>query len=334
MCEGRFGFGTKMGLGALKKAPPSDSGRSSRIAGSSIARMGEEGMPVKATHDADPWTILLLDPESGDAVPQSGSFRLLQRVRQGYGESLRNLFVLCAASELERAADVVSAVNRRHQLRALFVRQDADPEWLPQLFDRANFRALRNTFIHSDLAVPRRVLTAWKHRAEKQLIANATVVDDKLLIMSCEPQTIEIAFDSIRALARIPLKQRNVFTISDDGSYIHWPASDTHLDLDAIRSVIDPNWRDECDARTVAHNKTFGQRVAMLRRHCGLRQSDIAGLSERQVRRIEAGEAPTADALRFLAASHNMDLAAYLNAVAEATEVGQRTGPALESVVA
>lgn len=289
-------------------------------------------MPIKATQSDDAWTILLLDPKSEDAVPASGHFRLLQRVRQDYGETLRNLFVLCAASELERAADVVSAVNRRHQLRALFVRQDADLEWLPQLLDRANVRALRNIFVHSDLAVPRRVLTAWKHRAEKELIANATVIDQKLFVISCEPQTIEIPFDSIKSLARIPKKQRNDFSVSDDGSYIHWPEADIHLDLSAIRSVVDPNWRDECAARTVAHNRTFGQRVAALRRSTGLRQTDVAGLSERQVRRIEGGEAPTADALRLLAAAHGLELAAYLDAVAHADLVSALTVPVSEGV--
>ena len=157
-------------------------------------------MPVKAGQHGDLWTILLLDPASGDAVPASGNFRLLQRVRHGYAETLRNLFVLCAASELERVAEVVTAVNRRHQLRALFVRPDADLEWLPQLLDRANVRTLRNTFVHSDISVPRLVLTAWNHGAERDLIANATVIDDSLLVLSCEPHTIDVPFDAIKAL--------------------------------------------------------------------------------------------------------------------------------------
>jgi DNA-binding transcriptional regulator YiaG len=175
-------------------------------------------------------------------------------------------------------------------------------------------------------------LTAWKHRAEKELIANATVIDEKLFVISCEPQTIEIPFDSIKSLARIPRKQRSDFSISDDGSYIHWPDADIHLDLSAIRSVVDPNWRDECAARTAAHNRMFGRRVAALRRSTGLRQTDVAGLSERQIRRIEGGEAPTADALRLLAAAHGLDLATYLDAVAHADSVGAETAPVSEAM--
>jgi hypothetical protein len=41
-------------------------------------------------------------------------------------------------------------------------------------------------------------------------------------------------------------------------------------------------------------------------------------LSDRQVRRIEKGEATKADTLRLFAEAHGMDLDAYLDAVASA----------------
>lgn len=290
-------------------------------------------MSVKTPHHTDEWTILLADRESEDAVPSGTDFRLLQKPRREHAETLRNLFVLCAASELGKISDLVSAVNRRHHLRALFVRQDADPEWLPQLFDRANLRMLRNTLVHSDISVPKRVLTAWKHRAEKELIANATVVDDRLFVISCEPETYELAFDSLPSLRKLRPHQRSNFAVSQDGSYIHWPDPDIHLDIDAIRSVLDPNWRDESAAKKVAHDAFYGQSIAELRRQKGLRQSDIPGLSDRQVRRIEGGEGLTSAALRFLAAAHDMDLDRYLAAVANASQT-DAVEPPQETVVA
>jgi pyrroloquinoline quinone (PQQ) biosynthesis protein C len=48
----------------------------------------------------------------------------------------------------------------------------------------------------------------------------------------------------------------------------------------------------------------------------GLKQSEIQGLSERQVRRIEKGEGTTYEALRRLAAAHGMDLEPYLRELA------------------
>ena len=48
----------------------------------------------------------------------------------------------------------------------------------------------------------------------------------------------------------------------------------------------------------------------------GLKQSQIKGLSERQVRRIEKGEGTTYEALRRLASAHRMDLESYLRELA------------------
>jgi len=92
---------------------------------------------------------------------------------------------------------------------------------------------------------------------------------------------------------------------------------DIHLDLDSVRSALDPDFRDQRAAQRVKHDVNFGKAIATLRQEQGLRQSDIAGLSERQLRRIERGARASVSALRSLAASHDLDLNDYLNAVAK-----------------
>jgi len=63
----------------------------------------------------------------------------------------------------------------------------------------------------------------------------------------------------------------------------------------------------------------FGKAITTLRKKHKLRQSDIIGLSERQVSRIEKGEGSTkADTLRLFAKAHGMEFDAYLDAVANA----------------
>jgi transcriptional regulator with XRE-family HTH domain len=57
--------------------------------------------------------------------------------------------------------------------------------------------------------------------------------------------------------------------------------------------------------------------IAKLRTAKGLKQSEITGLSERQVRRIEKGEGTTYESLRRLAAAHDMDTSDYLRKIAE-----------------
>jgi len=55
-------------------------------------------------------------------------------------------------------------------------------------------------------------------------------------------------------------------------------------------------------------DRRHGAAIARLRVATGLKQSEIQGLSERQVRRIEKGQGTTQEALRRLAAAHRMSL--------------------------
>lgn len=66
----------------------------------------------------------------------------------------------------------------------------------------------------------------------------------------------------------------------------------------------------------------FGEAVAAFRKQCGLKQADIHGLSERQVRRIEKGERTKVDTLGILARSHGLSLKAYLDKIAEILSEG------------
>ena len=260
------------------------------------------------------WNVWLYDERARDAVPQTAAFHLVRRLR---ASTVRSLFVFYSAVQLPQVSNLVSAVNRRNQLLALFLWQDADLKWLPQPLERANLRAVRNLFVHTSLELPKRVLTAWQHGAEEQLIARAMVADDRLFVTSCVPETSEIEVDRIPALRQIPRRERSDFVVSDDGSYIHWPSGDVHLSLDTIRRLLDPRYGERCDAARIARGRSWGVAVATLRKHCGLRQSDIVGLSERQVRRIENGEHTSVSALKKLAATHDMELSAYLDAVAK-----------------
>ena len=151
------------------------------------------------------------------AIASSPGIKVLRRPPRDLGDYVQNLFVLCSATQLRLVADLVSAANRRHQLRALLVRQDADPSWLPQMLERANLHTLRNTLAHSSGDVPRRVMHASTRRAQHQLIAKATVAGDKLFVISCAPTTYEIAFDDIPALAAIPHAEREEFEVDEDG---------------------------------------------------------------------------------------------------------------------
>jgi hypothetical protein len=282
--------------------------------------MGEEGMQVNVNTTntrAPDLTVLVHGRRSESVVRDKKRFRVLRRADQQNAGQVRNVFVLVPATELPHVSDFVSAVNRRNQLRALLVSEDVEASSIPQMFERAHLRMIRNTIVHSDDSVPRRLLAAWAHNAQDQLIAKAAVSGDRLFVLSCGLQQYEIAFDEMPALKRIPKSERARFVVDEDGSYLHWPEPDIHMDLDAIRVAKDPRARANALVEKARHDTRYGAAIARLRLARGLKQSDIEGLSERQVRRIEKGEGTTSEALRLLAAAHRMDLDAYLKAVAE-----------------
>jgi hypothetical protein len=272
-------------------------------------------MPVATRREE--WNVLLCDNTSKAAVPKSRRFKLVVRPRAA---TVKNLIVFCSAMRLPHVSQLVTNVNRRNQLRALFLHEDADAKWLPQMLDRANLRAVRNLVVHADIDVPRRILNAWEHDAQDKLIARAMVSGNKLFVTSCVPETIELGFDALPALKRIKSADRSTFEIAADGSYIHWPTPDIHLDLSTIRGAIEPGYGEREAAARLAHDNRYGSAIAALRTERGLRQSDVPGLSERQVRRIEKGERPTLNALRSLAEAHELDLNEYLTELAARCE--------------
>ena len=211
----------------------------------------------------------------------------------------------------------VREASRRHVLRALLVHADVEPRWVTQMLDQADLRTLRNLLVHRGPPVPCRLIHAWRLGAQDHLIADAVVVKDRLLVLSCALERFELPFGRLSALATIPEEARTKLEVADDGAYIYWPDADVHLDLETIRVTLDPKAREQALAEKLRHDRRLGRGTAKLRQEKGLRQTDIHGVSARQVRRIEAGEFfPRVDTLRRMAEAHGMSLAGYLDAVA------------------
>jgi hypothetical protein len=264
-------------------------------------------------------TVLVHGTGSEALLPREhDGLRVVRQPRLQVAQRALNLFVLVTATELPDVSAFVSVANRRHQLRALFVRESTYPRWLPFWFERAGLRTLRNTLVHADAdaTLPRRVLSAWIHGVPNELIADASVVGSRLFLMSCALERVEVDFDLVPALKDIPRTQRTAFEIDEDGSYVHWPGPDIHVDLDAIRAAIDPEARSKADAFRATKDERYGAAMARLRVAMGLKQSDIKGMSDRHVRRIEKGEGATHEALRLIAEAHGMKLDQYLHEVA------------------
>jgi hypothetical protein len=182
---------------------------------------------------------------------------------------------------------------------------------------RARLRAFPGILVHTDWNLPIRVLRAWELGAEDHLIANASTTNDTLFLLSCSMKEYQIPFSALKTLKTLKPKERDQFQIANDGSYLHWPSSDVHLDLDAIRYATDREWRKKVDLQRTTHDTRFGAAVAALRKKHRLNQADIKGVSERQIRRIERDSRPRARTLALMAKGHGLTLEAYLSKIAK-----------------
>src|ERR1043166_2784885 len=276
---------------------------------------------------------VLVDSSDGGATAQTDflrgagaiGIRVLNHCDQAAALA-ENLVVFSAASRLEHVAGCVSAANKAHRLAAVLVYRDIDPNWLPYVFDRSGLRTLRNMIVHADPDLPERVLRAWAMSAEHDFISAAAVISDRLIVRSCAFEEYSIGFDAFPALASIPKATRSSFVIEDDGLLLYWPDAQVHLDLDDIRFANDPDRQREARAASLGEYRAVGAALKRLREVAGLRQADIKGLSERQVRRVESGDRLTIDTLDAFAAAMRLEPDHLLDRVGEMLDDLDGTG--------
>jgi hypothetical protein len=180
-------------------------------------------------------------------------------------------------------------------------------------------------FVAPSVEAARRLLAAHVLGAEQKLVADAQLDDGTLSVWSCEPKLYECAITEIPALSRLDAKTVGKFEISASGSRLHWPGADVDLDMDSIREYADPKARKEATSKYRSDAARYGAAIRMLREARGIRQTGIAGLSEREMRRLEKNEVlPHSDTLKKLAAAHGWSVAEYMEKLA--AESKQRSG--------
>ncbi|MCB9520196.1 MAG: helix-turn-helix domain-containing protein [Myxococcales bacterium] len=235
-----------------------------------------------------------------------------------------NILVLTPASRLPSVTRLIRGAQRLGSLRGVLVETDVDPGMLPQVLDDCGVVTLTKLLAHSDFAVPKRVVDAWRLGAAGELIANAVALTDRLLVVSCALDRTDVPWTALPALATLSEGERAAFVVEEHGSFLHWPQADVHLDLDGLRVASSPARRRAAERLVRDHDAQLGAAIRSLREDAGLRQRDIQDLTERQLRRVEAGQVrPRVATYEALAAAHGLALADYLNAIADRAARGE-----------
>lgn len=264
---------------------------------------------------ADTKLTVLVDSDPGEVavakvLPEEARqlqhIRVLNRCEQA-AASVDNLLVFSAASRLDHVAECVSVANKSHRLAALVVYMDVASNWLPYVLHQSGLRALRNTIVHTDPELPTRILGAWAMGAERDCIADAAVIKNRLVVRSCSFDEYSLSFDAYPALRAIPDSARSHFELEEEGLLLYWPEFDVHLDIEDIRFANDSKRQQEARAERIADQHVIGAAFKRLREEAGLKQSDIKGISGRHIRRIESGDRLTVDTIDAFAEALEID---------------------------
>jgi hypothetical protein len=140
-----------------------------------------------------------------------------------------------------------------------------------------------------------------------------------LVVVSPTPEgfrKLRVPLEKLPVLQRLPDDQCQNFEIDEEGIFLYWPDGDIHLGWEQFEYAVDKAASLKARQQTKAFNKVYGAAIRKLRQEKGLRQSDIEGLTARQVGRIESGQRATLSALQKLAKSHGMNINEYVNELA------------------
>ena len=165
-----------------------------------------------------------------------------------------------------------------------------------------------------------RLLLALDSKDYENRIIDAWWEDDTLVIVSLR----EDGFNKLRVpLQKLPALQNHKkedlenYEIDEDGIFIYWPNMDVHLGWEQFEQIVDQEAYLKAKQQSEIFNKAYGAAIRNLREKYGLHQSDIKGLTPRQVGRIERGECrATHNALTKFAKAHNMSVSNYMNELA------------------
>lgn len=170
--------------------------------------------------------------------------------------------------------------------------------------------------VTEDPLAVRRLVIARARPDPIEGIVDAYVVGETLNLLLGDLSFREFPIRRIPGLERLPAAAWPCFELDEDGSFLRWADHDLFLGVSQLLQAVDPAYLADVEIERYARDST-GAAVSEMRGAHSLRQSDIPGLSERQVRRIEQGISRlTADAATKLAAAFDQSLREFLDELA------------------
>ena len=140
-----------------------------------------------------------------------------------------------------------------------------------------------------------------------QRILDASLQQGSFHVVSLDFKRLDVPLSKMRALNGAQQSEVEGFEIDEDGAFIYWPDLDVHYGWRQLQQIVDPMAAVQALHKTGEFNIRYGKAVKKAREAAGLNRSEIRGLSEKQIGRIENGECRlTANAVEVFASAHGV----------------------------
>ncbi len=259
--------------------------------------------------------VVLTREEAALELARSVGAKAVTRFRLSGAD--RDILILASEESLESALQIVSGSGLTSSIVGTLLREPIQHDYARHMLQEKDADPTKVIF-YSDSDVATRVIHAWKIGAADELIAEASLKDGALYVRSCGFACLRISTEQIPQLAAQSEADRNEFYVETNGSYLHWPKADLHLDLDTVRTISNPDLAKQRSQESLRHNRRLGRAIKALREEAGLQKAQFEGIDPRQLLRLEKGEStPRMRTLEILARTHGISLDDYLSALAE-----------------
>ena len=167
-----------------------------------------------------------------------------------------------------------------------------------------------------------RLVTGMAEHDGSKSIVDAWVEGEDLVLLSPSFERMIVPSKMLGRYLGDDLSKLSNFEIDEDGRFLWWSHSDTHLGWKQLHQLIDPTVALEDAKKSHQFMANYGSAIRTLRESSGLKQSDIVGLTPRQLRRIEHGEqVVTKKALEALSLALGIPIDTYLRKLAKLATV-------------
>jgi transcriptional regulator with XRE-family HTH domain len=173
-------------------------------------------------------------------------------------------------------------------------------------------------YLTRDAGTVRRLLIGLARRQPVLGIVDAYLLSSDLHVLTADFEVRCFPVRKVPLLAGLSAAERGEFSVDEDGSYLHWPARDLHIGVSQLLQEVDPAYMTDIAIERNAYDKA-GAALRIMREARALRQSDIPGISVRQVSRVEQGVSRLRyESAQKFASAFGMDTSNFLD------ELGRR----------